>query len=1340
MPIPAKLKARFDVKNANQELNLNDYPLNHLTDSEFSEFVVKLKSATRLEVLNCANCGLDKLSNEKLAEMFSGLTQLVRINLDYNKLTSDQFLTISPVFRSLPKLHFISISEREKEIMNSAEIIITDLPAFRIFKKINESLYTFLNSAEMDYLVKFVNQNKIQQHYSFQPQNINQSKYKDLPENIKLAVEYRKNEKLIHFPSQTSEALQFFDELNENNVALHFCTESQRFIIDLTLVKAASIERVALRVKQNLPQNFNWEIKLPTKTISELALFLFMEISKTHPQTTIEVNTNLDPRIQKDPDFVFLKTLSNNFVTRSNLFYNMMDNKIALKNVFSDLKRILENNNPNFQDLIYQFFVAHHLCYTKEIYDLDKLAKASKFDLENFRQHLFSLLTFQPDAIFRQLDIKNFNEIFKNELDNEHSVLDLQALSQARAWWGIAAYYDANQNSSEGIYWYGRFLHELPSSNAATDGINETSLAKSNGLYWLRLAAIYYRNIKAQSYLINLVHDESKLSLADRYQLIMTLEALKLPLYKGKKYTAYDNLMTLFPSRTFLQYIFSPSKAQNMNQEPLTLNQSLSGVVRDKAYNRVDSFQFYKKYEFYLLSLMTDDLISEETKVTILSELINKRGAIINDTQQSSSWCLQTHTNMLVKYNSAPLGFQLKLKVLPVLERFFNATKSTIRSQFSVRKFFQIVFSDEKFELDPAIPMLDNSEGLRVTVFCQFFLEQLDEYLKTSTIFNTHIASDISPSYPAALIHSLLTQSLDYFKLSDTQLASALQKAMQEIKQDLQDDYFRYQLSTQSNSFGFKESMSCRFKSYATTAYLANTSKISLLKKFSESQSDEVKKHKGVFKKGIHTAALVFETFHVAIPIVLAVTGLGIPVAMGSSIVVEGLRLALKKIHHYTEVAEKVLENHSEKTDFVMGLAHMYHLSHEAEILNGHHHEIAQLVEFDAIKHFNNLLTSAAVNDIDNILVLMNHWAIIYQPITEQLTEASNTVLGILLVELLIRSLTLRLIDEKQNIFKKQAELPTTIPELLNYFNQTLLEYSHPNLSDDAVLITKDRKTFSALSIIFPYRLKVHFKGNAIEVAVQTKIIPNKFNLEHAPISRYASEYEVKELNKSHKQDSSLLFKLVNGGNPLLSEWKDLEMSIAYAENQTLTKKIALLSDKVELQQFKSEISDCLRISKKITKMISNSTGTDLEKTYHILGYFEQQFSILSITMTNFIHQIDNPGLIFEVPRIFTENPQLSYRIVMKDFIEQAKAFYILNDRQFNLKIDELNFLPLAKQSNEKLRDLMSPVLSLSDLDFIPSKKAGLTYIDTNGIFKSSVLNNTNQQSDVLHLDGPQFK
>ncbi|MDP3267800.1 MAG: hypothetical protein Q8M40_02000 [Legionella sp.] len=102
-------------------------------------------------------------------------------------------------------------------------------------------------------------------------------------------------------------------------------------------------------------------------------------------------------------------------------------------------------------------------------------------------------------------------------------------------------------------------------------------------------------------------------------------------------------------------------------------------------------------------------------------------------------------------------------------------------------------------------------------------------------------------------------------------------------------------------------------------------------------------------------------------------------------------------------------------------------------------------------------------------------------------------------------------------------------------------------------------------------------------------------------------------------------------------------MSIAYAENQTLAKKMALLSDKVELQQFKSEIIDCLRISKKITKMISNSTETDLEKTYHILSYFEQQFSILSISMTNFIHQIDNPGLIFEVPRIFNPSIILSH-------------------------------------------------------------------------------------------------
>ena len=215
--------------------------------------------------------------------------------------------------------------------------------------------------------------------------------------------------------------------------------------------------------------------------------------------------------------------------------------------------------------------------------------------------------------------------------------------------------------------------------------------------------------------------------------------------------------------------------------------------------------------------------------------------------------------------------------------------------------------------------------------------------------------------------------------------------------------------------------MTERLTSYASAASVVNVIDVPLLPQFAASPSSAHSSHTPTrwLEKALPMAALAIEGMHVVVPAVLAVSGVGIPASLGTSIVIQGLRLALKKIHHYVHLTEEVVTHYGVDT-LIINLNHMHHYAHQAGLFSHEHHDKTSELQLETLRHLHHLLSRASAANVDIVSVLIHHWAAIYQPVTAELNEISNTLLGILLAELVLRGLTLRLVIEKQRLTQKK--------------------------------------------------------------------------------------------------------------------------------------------------------------------------------------------------------------------------------------------------------------------------------------------------------------------------------
>ncbi len=1256
--LPETLKERFRPyqKTGRRALDINGYPLDRLSDDEFTAFIAVLKDLPWLVTLNLANCNLNKLKPEQ----HDALWQAIKTRRQL------AFLTIQ--------------GTGEQKLSPEFLLELTTLPALRVFKQNPKSSgYEFLNYSDAKALINLLEQEPVfaADYLQTATADIESEAYDVLKKEHEIISALHTHRLAIKsaspspywFPPQTMEALRILDCLQHTGAQMSYEHAQTKFTLNLEACDVASCTRVALLLLNRLPNDFNIQLTLPDGALGHFAQAALTKLQEKYPQTLTV--TNYSPTQysieQTTPAYAQLSSLSHSFSLCDSSFYALLNNKEQLHESIVLLKQILQDNNTEMHHLVYEFFMVHQLySFPVEINELDTLNKAvgeknQPKAITQLRENILALLNSEHHAVSTQLR-ESTTMVDAPKIPGEPSKVTPDAVKakarmalQAKAWLGKIAFEEINQNSGEGIYWYGRFLHEFPlraqenrTEKALPSAIDTVSVKqfapKETGIYWLRLAATHHKNRSAHTYLSALFSRQPSLAPMERYQLTLATEELEVPQKKGELFKPHHNFLELFPRHDFW----------------VRFNETMS-------FGASENTPYAKEHLFYLKLLLQDNLITEKAKLTLVKQIIDSPNVY---TWMFSSQ-LKHHKKELTLTHASPLGAQIQSELLPILNKYKKGNKNSA--------------------LDNTKPMSEQPVARRLGVFCTFFVEHLEHYLKKRTLFGTEIAEDAAPSYVAVLIHELLTQSINRFELHNTPLDNELNEAMHSMKQGLHEDAFRRALATQPASFGFAQVMTNRFKSYSTTAYVANVSNLSLLRKFGEKQPHKEKEHGLSLKKIIAGGALAIESLHVALPLVIAVTGVTLPV-VGVWAVIAGLQVALDKIHHYAHLVEKGAEAGKLATDLVVGLAHGHHLAHEAGLIAHKHHEgPPPLIELDTIKHFNRLLQSASVNDIDSITTLINQWRAIYQPATDELTDTSNNLLGILLVELLMRGLTLRLYAEQQSLAKK-TEHPKSLPALLDYLNETLWLYSCPRISDDAHLMTKNMKVFSALDLIFPTRLQARHLAKLIEIAVEPANRPQERIASTAQVglTRFASNYEVQQINQlCGIIPPNPAFTLVNGGHQVLINNKSVEVRIAYDERNTLREDISFLYEKDDLQDLQFEVIRCKELIQSVYEKVTAHHVKDKEKFNLLMSNLDIVGDILS----NSVAQLKRPNLPInntfkDMSKFVFNNPKLSPKIAVNDFLDQVASFLIVYNRKHQLGIERLENHIYAGLEQSHLEDM----------------------------------------------------
>ncbi|HRD68812.1 MAG TPA: hypothetical protein PK657_01580 [Legionella sp.] len=1332
MPLPYQLFKNQPI------LDLSPYLLNKFSDAEFEEMIGLIKKMPNLKHLRLTNCGLDKLAGDKIYALLFDLKQLTSIDMRDNNLSTDKpkLQIISKALYSLPNLMFFLLYDKEQNIDPDFLSDISYLPTFRAFKEQNSSSFSFLNRHEINLFMQLViNEPVIHLHYFINPYSLQTIKRSDFLINYKTLLENTPNLEKAHiyrsnlyrspdtYPKDAAEVLRLFDKINESELTISYNTEHKIFILNLGQVNTAACERILRLVDTELPPYINWEMILPNTFLNHFTQNILdgflkrnshHKIKNPYPKTNAYAFFN-----SNDEDYRALKSFNELLVLGDLSLYKLLNDKHSLFQLVHQLTVQLDSKREDIHYLIYDLFISHKLCQTTEINTLEHLRQAIKNHdarkLNHLKQEILDLLHGNPDALSRQLNntmnLNNMNEPVEPGCIKSAK----RTMLQANAFWGILAFYRTYSNHDEGIFWYGRFLHEMPCSKINADF--KLPYAKTLGIYWLRYAATHFHNKQAINYLIKLHQTQEHLKPAVRYHLIMACEALEIPNVAGEKFSPYSQLYNLFPNRNFFKSLFLPQlKARNISLK--NINENFNSFITTEKQDELS--ELFAHYELYLWSLLQDDLLTEHGKAEVIKKLFKDRGRMISNAAYCSDSPIKKYCNEIIQHHSAPLGFQIKVRLLPVLKRFELLMKNCLNNQhglFAVAKSIMVL---NNYHLDKEKPMGQNSEELRVLVFCQFFTRNLKDYLKTSTIFNSKLESNESPSYAATLIHSLITHALDYFVLAESDLGKILHQIMLEIKQDLHDLFFQYQLAHQPSSLGFQKAIITRLQSYSLTGFLSKTTKLTLLKKFGE--NPHKKENKDIIKQGVHAAALVIEVLHIALPVVLGITGIGIPAALGSSIALKGLHQGLEKIHNFTKTAENVLEHHADKVNAIRALSETYHLPKEAG-LGTRLKAASQLIELETLNHFNELLAHAAVTDNDNIFILLHHWTEIYKPITDKLTQTSNTVLGILLVELLMRGLTVRLAAEKQNPVAIKNVLPTTIAGLLDYFNETMWRYSLPNASDDALLLTQDLKTVSALRIIFPESLLVKNNSNFIEVDIQPQNLPRKLHIiGNGKARRYASSFELNQLLLIKEGNGNTVFYLSEITQQPI-DWSNLQ--IAYFEKQLLAGNLAALITETDWQHVQFKIQNCVNLNRLLFDRVIKFPVINKKEIIRVFDHLEDQLLAIAILLEKYQDQLKNPEHNCKIPEFLTKKSGLSLKEAILVYIDRAHKVFIYVDRQNQLNTDAVKALTQFDLDEKQLIEAINSIYNEIAEDKVRNTQR-LGY-ESKGFFRS---NNSQPKED----------
>ncbi|WP_347252630.1 hypothetical protein, partial [Legionella sp.] len=946
------------------------------------------------------------------------------------------------------------------------------LPLFRVYEQGN--VVCFLNYHEANAFMEALRtEEKTAQYFlgeseHTEPQKKDSADPDALPESLKFALTAHSNietwltyykamsfsppkyswsspSKKISFTPQMVSALRFIDQLRVPGLSLRYFPAKKVFMLDIDQGYAASFEQLMVALLDaypffpeidevyflDLPTTWKkpavatWQIMFPPFAISQVGWDLLQDVrAKYGNRITVMMrepkpSKNLEEEKNKYTtrptiDLRITKALTLRFA-QERLFYQLTQNrqKETLNEWLNRLKQLF--NDSTTKPLVYEFFIAHHLCTIPEIRNLEELhpvlaklqsqdnvsVEKSQQQLAPLDQEIRGLLEANSTTLGKWLTVtlpapvevtpsqtstKDAQTSSKRKIEGKtrRAFAEEQILLKARAWLGAIAFHHlTGKTAAAGMYWYGRYLETLPLTEKKPPLESSQNFvleqARKSGLYWLRLAALRYEHRASTHYLqerANSLRERAEkqkttiqalLRPADCYQLMLTCEALA-PILQHRQLAPPNHLLSLFAEvgnlrdmALELDILYGNRYSDNMFALLLVIasvSKDLitwfmqAGMSREFFKDRTYKNNYLRTMQFYLISLVADNLISESVRGYYLQELAAHHPKSVLAAQLISP-PLKEESNAVVRYHAVPLARVITDKLLPLFQ---------MHSNLKVKK------------------NLDEEEA-KLKDFCEFFDKHIPQYLAHGRLFNVLINEREDPYFIAAMLHTILNEALVYFGLDNSSFAEKIHETMQDIKSTL--DYLggKHQTALQPTSMGFTATLSQQLESYAATANVANVVKLKLLPKFAATPSEYHLPHQketSLATKALYGGAALVEVAHFSLPLIVLATGVGLPALLGGGALVQGVRMALENIHPYAEAAEHLFEQNI-FINMIPQLAHIHHSVHEAGIFSHEHQEERhQLIEASVLSELNHLVSNASPIHRDAFSMLVRHWDMVY--------------------------------------------------------------------------------------------------------------------------------------------------------------------------------------------------------------------------------------------------------------------------------------------------------------------------------------------------------------------------
>lgn len=406
------------------------------------------------------------------------------------------------------------------------------------------------------------------------------------------------------------------------------------------------------------------------------------------------------------------------------------------------------------------------------------------------------------------------------------------------------------------------------------------------------------------------------------------------------------------------------------------------------------------------------------------------------------------------------------------------------------------------------------------------------------------------------------------------------------------------------------------------------------------------------------------EFLHLTLPII----GIGLKS-------IQSLHMAYKAVHTIEHAMEHD-ETIKYTANFFPKLLHALHFKHALS----HSHEEVSLEDF--LRYFADLLDSAGSENVDISQLVLQHYFELYKPALNELSKESQYLLGDLLFALLFKGLQYRMSYHKKN----RESLPKSLPELMNYFDESLWRYSPLATEDNISLFLDNGKVVSALDIIFPKRVKVQFMGRTVTLKLQTKHLPDhqlEKNADFIP-ARNASAKEV-EYIEAYRKDNTRLLPLALIEIPRSMQINpSIEVRTAFKDPLSIESRLNILISDGQVYKLIHKTDMCWKYINSIKKQLNK--GELKEKAQVTLNRLTSILPVLNNTLTQLTASSQSECKTLNNWQPFSEiETNINRHSAIDTYLDKVLAMITLLDRHYSLSIPGILDLPLARLNSKCL-------------------------------------------------------